>query len=234
MHLLSGRAAYAALRQSGLGQDDHGQGETVFVSGGAGAVGSIAGQIARLLGAGRVIGSTGSPAKAERLVRELGYDAAVVRGGDTPFADQLAQAAPDGLDVVIDNVGGEQLHAAVAAARPGARIILVGSLASQLAPGAAGAGAPVELDTFPLILRHITLRGLDNTGTDDWTEPFGAWLRAGQITAPLVRVPRGVCGSTSGVVERRLTALNDEIARLTRLRDGLAARTRASAPSAAR
>jgi len=53
-------------------------------------------------------------------------------------------------------------------------------------------------------------------------------------TLPRYGDPRGVCSSTSGVVERRLTALNDEIARLTRLRDGLAARTRASAPSAAR
>ncbi|SNQ45577.1 Alcohol dehydrogenase [Frankia canadensis] len=182
-HLVSGRTAYAALRQSGLTD-----GETVFVAGGAGAVGSMAGQIARLLGAGRVIGSTGSPAKAERLVRELGYDAAVLRGGVATVDDQLAEAAPDGLDVVIDNVGGEQLRAAVAVARPGARIILVGSLAAQLAPDGAGVASPVELDTFPLILKHITLRGLDNTVEDGWTERFGTWLRAGRITAPLVRI----------------------------------------------
>jgi NADPH-dependent curcumin reductase CurA len=83
-------------------------------------VGSLTGQIARLLGAGRVIGSTGSPWKAEQMTADLGYDAAVVRGAG-PLAEQLAKAAPDGIDVFIDNVGGEDLRAAVTAARPSAR-----------------------------------------------------------------------------------------------------------------
>ncbi|MCM3886875.1 NADP-dependent oxidoreductase [Frankia sp. R82] len=181
-HLSSGRTAYAAILQSGLQP-----GETVFVSGAAGAVGSLAGQIARLLGAGRVIGSTGSAAKARRLVDEFGYDDVVLRGGE-PFADRLAKAAPDGIDVAVDNVGGEQLQAAVAVARPGARLVLVGALSGQLAPDRAGTVAPVSLDTFALILKHITLRGLDNTATTDWTDRFGDWLGRGEITFPSVRI----------------------------------------------
>lgn len=93
-HLAQGSAAYGALTRLA----DVRVGDVVFVTGAAGAVGSLAGQIARLLGARRVIGSTGSPEKAERLVSELGYDAVVLRGAG-PFAAQVAEAAPEGIDV---------------------------------------------------------------------------------------------------------------------------------------
>ncbi|GLW22003.1 NADP-dependent oxidoreductase [Microbispora triticiradicis] len=186
-YLAPGATAYAALtRIAGLRP-----GETVFVSGGAGGVGSLAGQIARLLGAARVIGSTGSAAKAERMTAELGYDAVVLRG-DGPFGVRLAEAAPDGIDVVVDNVGGEQLRAAADAARPGARLVLVGTLATQLSAASTGATAPVELDTFRLILGNITLRGLtgvDAATTAEWRERFGAWLRSGSISFPHTRIP---------------------------------------------
>ncbi|MFF8377588.1 MDR family NADP-dependent oxidoreductase [Streptomyces sp. NPDC015661] len=187
-HLSQGWTAYAALtRGTGIRA-----GDTVLVTGGAGAVGTMAGQIARLLGAGRVIGSTGSPAKAERLVTELGYDAAVVRGAAAPFAAQLAEAAPEGVDVLLDTVGGEQLSAAVAAARPGARAVLVGALSGQLDPEGSGATARVELDSYPLVLKRVSLRGfspLDHPETEaEWRGRFGDWLRAGEITFPHVRV----------------------------------------------
>jgi 2-alkenal reductase len=122
-------------------------GDTVFVSGGAGSVGSMSGQIARLLGAGRVTGSTGSPWKAGRMTADLGYDAVVVRGA-APIAEQLAKAVPDGIDVFFDNVGGEELQAAITAARQSARFILVGALSGQLARGGSGTTAPVEIDTY--------------------------------------------------------------------------------------
>lgn len=115
-------------------------GDTVLVTGAAGAVGTLAGQLARLLGAGRVIGSTRSPHKAERLRAELGYDAVLLPGA-TPFAEQLAAAAPDGIDVLLDTVGGEQLTAAVGAARRGARFALVGALSGQLSADPDGDGA---------------------------------------------------------------------------------------------
>jgi NADPH-dependent curcumin reductase CurA len=163
-------------------------GDTVFVSGAAGGVGSLAGQIARLRGAGRVIGSTGSQQKASRLVDELGYDAAVIRGAG-PMAEQLRVAAPDGLDAVVDNVGGEQLQAAIAVANRGARLALVGALASQLS----GAGSqPTEIDTLSLLARSITLRGValyDHLDlVPEWYQRFGQGLRDGTLTFPHTRL----------------------------------------------
>ena len=166
-------------------------GDTVFVSGGAGSVGSMAGQIARLLGAGRVIGSTGSREKGDRLVGELGYDAAVVRGAG-PIVEQLAEAAPDGVDVVLDNVGGEDLRAAVIAARTGARFVLVGALSGQLSPSGTGTTSPVELDSYMLIGKQITMRGHaggDEETRSEWLDWFAGWLRSGEITFPYVGVP---------------------------------------------
>ncbi|WP_269859513.1 MDR family NADP-dependent oxidoreductase [Streptomyces sp. RPT161] len=201
-HLSQGAIAYAALTST----VELCPGDTVFVSGGAGSIGSMAARIARLLGAGRVIGSTGSPDKAALLVTELGYDAAVVRGAG-PIAEQLAKAAPDGIDVLFDNVGGEQLRAAVAAARTGARFALVGALSGQLSPDGRGDTAPVELDTLQLILKQITMRGFSGFGRPDaeaqWTRRFADWLRSGEITFPHVRVAG---------LERAPRALTDVIA----------------------
>lgn len=152
----------------------------------------MAGRIAHLLGAGRVIGSTGSPAKAERMTDGLGYDAVVLRTPEDSLSDRLAEAAPEGIDVFVDMVGGEQLRAAVRAARPGARFALVGTLAGQLSVDGGGATAPVELDTFQLVVKRITLRGI--TGQDhqevhaEWIRTFGGWLRSGEITFPHVRI----------------------------------------------
>jgi NADPH-dependent curcumin reductase CurA len=185
VHLGQGHTAYTALAHVARTQP----GDTVFVTGAAGAVGSMAGQIARLLGAAHVIGSTGSRVKADRLIAELGYDAVVIRGTE-PIADQLAKVASDGIDVLVDNVGGDHLQAAVGAARTGARFALVGTLARQLSPDSTGTTAPVELDAFQLILKQISLRGLTGAyGTQgEWTERFADWLRTGRITFPHVRV----------------------------------------------
>jgi NADPH-dependent curcumin reductase CurA len=186
--LAQGWTAYAALTRGVMIQG----GDTVFVSAGASSIGSMAGQIARLLGAGRVVGSTSSPEKGRRMVEELGYDAAVYRGA-RPIAEQLAEAAPDGIDVFFDNVGGEQLSAAVAAAREGARFVLVGALSGQLSPDTQGTSAPVELDTFPILLKKITIRGYsaddDVEAIAEWNGLFGEWLRSGEITFPHVVVP---------------------------------------------
>ncbi|MBR7831884.1 NADP-dependent oxidoreductase [Actinospica durhamensis] len=179
-YLAQGWTAWAALT---FGVELR-RGETVFVSGGASSIGSMAGQIARLLGAGRVIGSTSSAAKARRMTAELGYDAVVLRGAE-PLEEQLAKAAPDGVDVLFDNVGGEQLRAAVAVANEGARFVLIGALAGQLSEDSSGTTAPVTLDLFPVLFKRITLRGY--SADDDvehepaWDECFSAWLRSGEI-----------------------------------------------------
>jgi 2-alkenal reductase len=125
------------------------------------------------------------------MIAELGYDAVIVRGAG-PFAKQLAAAAPDGIDVVVDTVGGDQLPAAVTAARPGARFALVGTLSSQLSPHGSGVAAPVELDAFQLMLKGVTIRGFttpnDPVAQSEWTQLFGSWLRSGEITFPYTRV----------------------------------------------
>ncbi|MFJ9694305.1 MDR family NADP-dependent oxidoreductase [Kitasatospora sp. NPDC101183] len=180
-------AGYGALtRTAGVRE-----GDVVLVTAASGAVGSLAGQIARLLGAGRVIGTTRSEGKAKRLVEELGYDAVLV-GGGRPFAEQLAEAAPEGLDVVLDLVGGEQLGAAVDAARRGARFALVGAIAGQLDPGLPGGGAPAVLDTFRIGTLGLSLRGftiLDHPDLEaEWRERLAGWLREGRIVFPYTSV----------------------------------------------
>ncbi|MFJ3809466.1 NADP-dependent oxidoreductase [Streptomyces sp. NPDC090073] len=110
-------------------------GEDLFVSGAAGGVGTATGRFAGLLGAGRLVGSTGSAAKAGHLTREVGYDAAFDYH-EGPAADLLGKAAPDGIDVFVDNVGGEQLAAAVGALREFGRIVRVGTISQYNTPGA--------------------------------------------------------------------------------------------------
>ncbi|MDT0458577.1 NADP-dependent oxidoreductase [Streptomyces sp. DSM 41527] len=167
-------------------------GDTVFVTGAAGGVGTLAGQIARLRGAARIIGSTGSPEKADRLIKEFGYDAVVIRGAG-PIAEQLRAAAPEGIDAVFDNVGGEQLQAALALANRGARIAIVGALSSQL--GGEGTPATLEIDPLSLLSRSITLRGValyDHLDLiPEWNQRFGEGLRDGTLTFPHARL-RGI------------------------------------------
>lgn len=164
-------------------------GDTVFVTGAAGGVGSLAGQIARLRGATRVIGSTGSQEKADRLIKEFGYDAVVLRGAG-PIEEQLRAAAPEGIDALFDNVGGEQLRAAIAVANRGARLALVGALSSQLSEDSAP--HTVEIDTLALLARSITLRGValyDHLDLiPEWNQRFGEGLRDGTLTFPHTRL----------------------------------------------
>ncbi|MFE7313757.1 zinc-binding dehydrogenase [Streptomyces sp. NPDC057555] len=185
-------AGYLSQGPTALMGIDHGAevrpGDTVFVTGAAGGVGSLAGQIAGLRGAARVIGSTGSPEKADRLRKEFGYDAVVLRGAG-PIEEQLRAAAPEGVDAVFDNVGGEQLQAAIAVANRGARIALVGALATQLSDGTASA---TPIDTLSLLSRSITMRGVALYDHLDliprWNELFGQGLRDGTLTFPHARL----------------------------------------------
>lgn len=109
-----------------------------------------------------------------------------------PVAEQLAGAAPDGIDVFVDNVGGEDLRAAIATARQSARFALVGALSGQLAQHGNGTTAPMEIDSYQIVLKQITMVGY-SAGADgglraEWNERFGGWLRSGAIQFPHVRV----------------------------------------------
>ncbi|MFB7471276.1 MDR family NADP-dependent oxidoreductase [Kitasatospora sp. NPDC056184] len=186
--LSPGLVGYGALTRAAAVRE----GDVVLVTGAAGAIGTVSGQVARLLGAARVIGTTGSAAKAKRLTDEFGYDAVLVRG-QGPIADQLAAAAPDGIDVLLDMVGGEQLTAAVDAARPDARFALIGSLAGQMDPARRGADAPTVVDSFRLLTRNVTVHGISGQRYEEldpeWRERLGGWLRAGRLTVPMTVLP---------------------------------------------
>ncbi|MEV4280360.1 NADP-dependent oxidoreductase [Actinoplanes xinjiangensis] len=172
----TGLTAYAALTEVAPVR----AGDTVFVSAAAGAVGSVAGQVARLLGAGTVIGSAGGPDKTKRLTTDFGFDVALDhRAG--PIAEQLTRAAPQGIDVYLDNVGGDHLTAAIGAARPGARFALVGAISSY------NATRPVSgpENLFEAYWKEVTLRGMLVTSYfhrfPEWIERAGGWLSDGSL-----------------------------------------------------
>lgn len=155
-------------------------GDTVFVSGAAGAVGTAAGQLARLLGASRVIGSAGSPQKVTLLTEKYGYDAAFCYK-DAPVREQLAQAAPDGVDVFFDNVGGDHLEAALDVMNPGGRAALCGAIstynAAQRSPG------PDNMAN--VITRGLSLRGFTIGGylhrAEEFNRLVAGWFAQGVI-----------------------------------------------------
>ncbi|MHA7189311.1 NADP-dependent oxidoreductase [Arthrobacter sp. MDT2-16] len=120
---MTGLTAYAGLKRvAGLRE-----GDAVFISGAAGAVGSIAGQVARKLGASRVIGSAGSAAKVALLKEKYGYDDAF-NYKDAPVRRQLRDLTPEGIDVYFDNVGGDHLEAALDRLKRGGRAALCGAI----------------------------------------------------------------------------------------------------------
>jgi NADPH-dependent curcumin reductase CurA len=103
------------------------EGDTVVVSGAAGAVGTVAGQVAKIKGAGKVVGIAGGPEKCAFITDEMGFDAAIdYKSEDVGKA--LKQHCPDGIDLYFDNVGGEILDAALARLARGARIAICGAI----------------------------------------------------------------------------------------------------------
>ena len=155
------------------------EGDVVWVSAAAGAVGSLAAQIAKLRGH-TVIGSAGSPAKVRYLLDELGLDAAFnYRAG--PVADQLREAAPDGLDVYFDNVGGDHLEAALASLRTWGRAALCGAISEYESTGP----TPGPSNLFQATANNLTLRGFRGSAYQhrlpDVTRELGGWLAEGRL-----------------------------------------------------
>lgn len=160
-----------------------GPGDVVLVTGAAGGVGSLAGQVAKRLGAARVIGTAGSAEKVDYLVNVLGFDAGINYRNGRVEAD-LREAAPDGITVMFDTVGGQQLEIGIRAARPQARFALCGALAHQSDPGA----DHPRLDLMTAITKDLTIRPFATYHTPqqigDWFENFARWFHAGDFVYP--------------------------------------------------
>ena len=164
---------------AGLNLVDVKAGDVIFISGAAGAVGNVAGQLAKLRGC-RVIGSAGSAEKVKFLRERCGFDSAVnYKTG--PILYQLKRAAPEGIDVYFDNVGGQTLEAALSVLRVHGRIIACGSISGYNAekpqPG------PSNLSN--VIGKRLTMKGLIVTDSMDRQGEFerevGSYFRAGKL-----------------------------------------------------
>lgn len=172
----TGLTAYFGMRDIGRPKP----GETVLVSTAAGAVGSVAAQIARIRGS-RVIGLTSSDDKCRWLVDDLGLDAALNYRSDEGLAAGLARLCPDGIDVYFDNVGGATLDTALAHLRIGARVVMCGGLAgyNDTTP------LPGPLNMFKIITQRALLQGFMVT---DYVAEYPAaiaelagWLKEGRL-----------------------------------------------------
>ncbi|OYW77754.1 MAG: NADP-dependent oxidoreductase [Verrucomicrobia bacterium 12-59-8] len=171
---MTGMTAWAGLK---LGEVK--AGDVIYISGAAGAVGSVAGQLAKLKGC-RVIGSAGSNEKVAFLREECGFDAAF-NYNTGPVAEQLNVESPDGIDVYFDNVGGEALEAALSSLRLHGRIIACGGISgyNDVKP------KPGPSNLFNMITKRLTMKGLlvcdwlDHQG--EFEKEVGGYFKAGTL-----------------------------------------------------
>ena len=155
------------------------EGDVVWVSAAAGAVGSLAAQIAKLRGH-RVIGSAGSPDKVSYLLGDLGL-AAAFNYRDGSIVEQLREAAPDGIDLYFDNVAGDHLEAALATLPSGGSRGHV-----RRAVGISERGAATRpRDLFQAVSNDLTLRGFRGSSYlyrfPDVRREVGGWLAEGRL-----------------------------------------------------
>jgi NADPH-dependent curcumin reductase CurA len=174
---VSGLTAYFGVTQVGSAK----AGDTVVISTAAGAVGTFAGQIAKILGC-RVVGIAGGDEKRRWLIDELGYDASVnYKSG--PIGDSLKAACPDGIDVYFDNVGGEILETALSQMKMHGRVACCGVVstydtASQQSHGPRGV-------PFLFVVKRLTMRGFIVSDffdrRDEALAQLRRWVEAGQL-----------------------------------------------------
>ncbi|MEO8614997.1 MAG: NADP-dependent oxidoreductase [Luteolibacter sp.] len=154
-------------------------GDVIYISGAAGAVGNVAGQLAKLRGC-HVIGSAGSPEKLKFLMDECGFDRAF-NYKTAPVLEQLNRAAPDGIDVYFDNVGGESLEAALSALRVHGRIIACGGISGY--NGTTPQPGPTNL--FNMTTKRLTMKGLIVgdwlASKNEFEKEVGDYFRSGRL-----------------------------------------------------
>ncbi len=176
---MTGITAYVGLLDIGQPKP----GETVVVSAAAGAVGSVAGQLARIHGA-RVVGIAGGPEKCALLTGELGFDAAVDHRAPD-WREQLDAATADGIDVDFENVGGEIMEAVFGRLNVRARVALCGLISGYNDDAAAAAGGPRNFGN--LLIQRVRLEGfivLDHFGRAPEIVPqLAEWIAEGKLAA---------------------------------------------------
>ncbi len=171
----TGFTAYAGLVPVGHLQE----GETVFVTGAGGAVGSMAGQFARLMGASIVIGSAGGPEKCAWLREECGFDHVIDYRSEN-VREALGTVAPDGIDLFFDNVGGWQMVDAFHNMRIHGRISMCGAV-SNFASG----DQPSLAELIEIVLRRVSIHGFIVRDYEDlrpeFEERVSGWLASGEL-----------------------------------------------------
>jgi NADPH-dependent curcumin reductase len=173
---MPGLTAYFGLTEVG----EIKEGDTVVVSGAAGAVGSIAGQVAKAKGASRVVGIAGGPEKCTWIVDDLGFDAAIDYKSER-VGRRLHELCPDGINVYFDNVGGDILDAALANLAWGARIVICGAISQYNAEG----GMQGPRNYMMLLVRRARMQGFlvfDYAKQyRDALAEMGDWLAEGKL-----------------------------------------------------
>lgn len=176
---MPGLTAYAGLLNIGKPQP----GETVVVAAASGPVGSLVGQIAGIKGA-RAVGIAGGPAKCAFVRDELGYDAAIDRHSPS-FADDLAAACPDGIDVYFELVGGSVWQAVLPLLNEFARVPVCGLISQYNGPGNRDGGDQTPATMREVLSRSLTLRGFIVREFWDQMQTFrdevSGWLSEGRI-----------------------------------------------------
>jgi NADPH-dependent curcumin reductase CurA len=177
------------------------KGETIFVTAASGAVGQLVGQLAKHEGL-KVIGSVGSDEKLEFITKELGFDAGFNYKKEKP-ADALARLAPDGIDIYYENVGGEQLEAAINSMNPFGRIVACGMVSQyNLKPEES---YPIR-NLMQVVAKRITMRGFivgdANMGpryAKDHQEKLQKWIADGTFKAQM-SVTEGIDNAVDGFI----------------------------------
>ncbi len=177
---MPGFTAWAGLTQIGAPQ----KGETIAVAAATGPVGATVGQIGKLLGC-RVVGIAGGPEKCAYAVDELGFDACIDHK-DPDFADQLAKASPDGIDVYFENVGGKVLDAVIPLLNPNARVPVCGLVSQYNATKLPDGPDRMNWLMGQILSKKITMQGFiifDTFGHlyPDFAKEMSGWVESGKI-----------------------------------------------------
>lgn len=190
----SGLTAYVGLFAIGRIQ----AGDTVAISAAAGAVGNVAGQIARLMGC-RTIGITSSPEKVE-LCRQLGFDTVINYKAPGTLDEKLVAAAPDGIDIYFDNVGGEILDAVLMHLAQKARVVICGMIANY---NHADEPHPIR-NLWQLLVKCASMQGFLTYDHPEFLAEaqsrISSWVQSGALR-PLENMSHGLEGTPQAFID---------------------------------